>query len=1006
MIHGTTRQRSKIITRCLITIINALLVASLLLELTPLLWSMGALPVQAAPALQTSTITGSVFLDANSNGVKDGSEALLTGVSGLVVTAYDASGASAGTTTVDTATGQYLLNATGAGPFRIEFTGIPSWLQPSVVGANSDTTVQFVASSATGIDIGVFNPADYVTGDPQLVVPRSASGTGTTSTASVFFSFPYNSSNNTTPAPSTGLQVQQVGSVWGIAWQRSEKRLYASALLRRHAGFGPQGPGGVYVMDYSNPASPALITGFTLQGLTPSVGPAIDLGSVTRISEACSAGGTTGANGICDDPTQPSYDQDAYAKVGKISYGDIDMQEDDSTLWLVNLNQRSLIAIDVSTPLSGAPAAAAVRHYPLAGFSGLPTATDGEIRPWGLTFHNGRGYLGIVADAANSATIIRPSELKGYVLSFDPANPTAFTTEVSWGFDYNREDSYRNTSGGNDGKWRKWLSTWVEGTNVNQVQYSGFDFATAPQPIVSDIEFLDDGSMGIGVMDRFAYQSGWKTYTPNHPSTALRNVLNTGDTLKAGLSGGSYVLELGENDALVGTHSGLTNDSPGNSGEFFWGDYFNGGDATHWETSEGALAYLPGSGQLAATTLDPVAYETHGVRFFDTTTGDKTRSYQAYRSYVNTGALYGKGAGVGDIEILLEPAPIEIGNRIWTDSDGDGIQDPDEPGIQGVTVNLYDMDNGGVLVGTAVTGANGAYYFGGLTNTNMTSGSLLYNTNYEVRVSLSDAQLTGLDLTTQDANAVTTNDNKTDLADSDAAETGGNAVIAFTTGSPGQNNHTLDIGFMPPGTITIVKNTLSANGAFDFSSNDADLAAIRLTTVGNSATSAVITKSAGVYTITEDALTGWMLDDIAVSGNDGATASLTDTANARAVVNLDAGDAITVTFTNSPVPPQLALQKTLVSPASGVAAEGGLVIYSLTISNTGTVTVTELDLTDTFDPTYLQFSTASITPDTAGAGSLSWVGDAVAGTGSLLAQLPLGPGQSIVITVEFVAVKP
>ncbi|MCB0100048.1 MAG: hypothetical protein KDE46_30155, partial [Caldilineaceae bacterium] len=315
------------------------------------------LPVQAAPALQTSTITGSVFRDANSNGVKDGSEALLTGVAGIVVTAYDASGAAAGTTAVNAVTGQYALSATGAGPFRVEFTGIPSWLQPSVVGANSGTTVQFVAASATGVDIGVFNPADYVTGDPRLVLPRSASGTGANSTTSVFFSFPYNSSDNPTPAPSTGLQIQQVGSVWGLAWQRSEKRLYASALLRRHAGFGPQGPGGVYIMDYSNPASPALITGFTLQGLTPAVGPAIDLGSVTRISEACSAGGTTGANGICVDPTQPSYDQDAYAKVGKISYGDIDMQEDDNTLWLVNLNQRSLIAIDVSTPLSGAPAA-------------------------------------------------------------------------------------------------------------------------------------------------------------------------------------------------------------------------------------------------------------------------------------------------------------------------------------------------------------------------------------------------------------------------------------------------------------------------------------------------------------------------------------------------------------------------------------------------------------------------------------------------------------------------
>ncbi|MEZ4707408.1 MAG: hypothetical protein R3A44_09395 [Caldilineaceae bacterium] len=72
----------------------------------------------------------------------------------------------------------------------------------------------------------------------------------------------------------------------------------------------------------------------------------------------------------------------------------------------------------------------------------------------------------------------------------------------------------------------------------------------------------------------------------------------------------------------------------------------------------------------------------------------------------------------------------------------------------------------------------------------------------------------------------------------------------------------------------------------------------------------------------------------------------------------------------------------------------------------GPVAVTDLNLSDTFAPNYLQFSRASITPDTTGAGALNWVGDAVAGTGSLLSQLPLGPGDSFVITVEFVAMKP
>ncbi|MCB9296618.1 MAG: hypothetical protein H6559_26415 [Lewinellaceae bacterium] len=57
-----------------------------------------------------------------------------------------------------------------------------------------------------------------------------------------------------------------------------------------------------------------------------------------------------------------------------------------------------------------------------------------------------------------------------------------------------------------------------------------------------------------------------------------------------------------------------------------------------------------------------------------------------------------------------------IGDFVWQDTDGDGIQDAGEPGIPGVTVNLYaDANQDGVPDGapiaTDVTGANGEYGF-------------------------------------------------------------------------------------------------------------------------------------------------------------------------------------------------------------------------------------------------------------------------------------------------------
>ncbi len=58
-----------------------------------------------------------------------------------------------------------------------------------------------------------------------------------------------------------------------------------------------------------------------------------------------------------------------------------------------------------------------------------------------------------------------------------------------------------------------------------------------------------------------------------------------------------------------------------------------------------------------------------------------------------------------------------IGDRVWLDEDCDGIQDKDdagftEPGVEGVTVNLYTCD--GDLIATTTTDATGAYLFDGL----------------------------------------------------------------------------------------------------------------------------------------------------------------------------------------------------------------------------------------------------------------------------------------------------
>ncbi|MCB1759812.1 MAG: RICIN domain-containing protein [Gammaproteobacteria bacterium] len=59
-----------------------------------------------------------------------------------------------------------------------------------------------------------------------------------------------------------------------------------------------------------------------------------------------------------------------------------------------------------------------------------------------------------------------------------------------------------------------------------------------------------------------------------------------------------------------------------------------------------------------------------------------------------------------------QPCDASVGDFVWLDSNENGIQDANEPGIEGVTVKL--LDAGGTEIGSTTTDANGFYSFGGL----------------------------------------------------------------------------------------------------------------------------------------------------------------------------------------------------------------------------------------------------------------------------------------------------
>ena len=69
-----------------------------------------------------------------------------------------------------------------------------------------------------------------------------------------------------------------------------------------------------------------------------------------------------------------------------------------------------------------------------------------------------------------------------------------------------------------------------------------------------------------------------------------------------------------------------------------------------------------------------------------------------------------------------------IGDFVWHDLDGDGRQDTGEPGIQGITVTLYD--GAGMPIGTTLTDKDGFYLFPELPNGDYSVGFSNLPDNY------------------------------------------------------------------------------------------------------------------------------------------------------------------------------------------------------------------------------------------------------------------------------------
>jgi LPXTG-site transpeptidase (sortase) family protein len=750
-----------------------------------------------------NTISGTVFTDFNDNGVRGTGD---TGVSGITVTAYNAAGGVAASA-VTNAVGAYSLGVTNGTPVRIEFTGIPASLRPGAFGRDSGTTVQFVTSPGAGVDLGLSSPQDYCQNNPYLVMPCYVNGDplagGSAGSTEVLVSIPYSAYGRADNAIEKPLAIgSQIGSTWGLAYQRSTNTVFSAAIAKRHSGLGPLGAGGIYSV-VVDPAT----------GNSVSVSPFIDITTIGIPNV-----GTLPSNAVRGLPavaTTPNADPTAWDAVGKSAIGDMDIGLADDTLWLVNLADQTLYSIFIDIPAS-IPTAADVAGFPISLPAGATACPAADIRPWAVEVYRGDVYVGVVCSAESTQNV---NNLRAYIISTPEGSPGAWTLEFEFGLNYPRGVVSASGSG-YPAEWRPWANAFTTLCAApctpglaygNQIVY--------PQPILADIEFDTDGDMIIGLMDRAGHQTGEVNYatsaasatytfydyttgyTPVSVTIAANAVFegtSAGDLLRVCAGGGGFTLE--NNASCGGITTGGAGSTPAQGpggGEYYWQDMYspstalNGG--THNEVTLGGLVLFPGTDEVATAVFDPFDIRSGGVVWFSNTTGTRTRAFEIFPR-TDAANLFGKAAGLGDIEGFCFQAPIEIGNRVWTDSDGDGVQDAGEPPIAGVTVQLFQ---GATLIATAVTDVNGNYYFSSGPGTTTPSqryqlNDLDPNENFQIRIpnaqgGSQQVPLAGLILSPNDTDA--------DQRDSDATYNVNDAVISITTGNAGDNNHTYDFGF-------------------------------------------------------------------------------------------------------------------------------------------------------------------------------------------------------------------
>ncbi|MBL7729228.1 MAG: hypothetical protein JNM68_16150, partial [Dinghuibacter sp.] len=483
--------------------------------------------------------SGRVFQDFNGNGLQDAGE---PGVAGITVKSYKANRTMKSSAVSDSLGNYTFPSAASTGEkLRIEFS-IPAtmpYFKPAFGGNSYGSAIQFANGPATNKNFAVTTPSKYVASgsNPILIHNRYSFGnqvTGQFQDSCVIFGFrnSWGTSNTSsgayshwnTQAPYRIALAKEVGSVYGLVYSKKRKIIYTSAFFRQFSGFGPGGPGAIYKIPYNTTTGSRTAAPTTL----------VNVASLPGQSMPADPHGT-------DIPVNwaftPENSDARMALVSKYSLGDMEISEDESKLYVMNLSNREVIAIN---PDNGSLLSR--WSVPTTGLTNsLGNVNPNDVRPFGLGYKNGKLYVGAVATgqstqshngtAAGAAG--NDNALHAYVWVLNET-----TNNFTLVFDF----KIKTASPG--------LYTWQDSWNngVRLINPSS-DVVMQPQPILSDIDFFGDDII-VGFRNRANDQ--WPVYVKDPEIGYSAYTQKWGDIL-----GGKYIHATGkfvvENNGTIGS---------------------------------------------------------------------------------------------------------------------------------------------------------------------------------------------------------------------------------------------------------------------------------------------------------------------------------------------------------------------------------------------------------------------------------------------------------------------